>query len=321
MPLIIGTRGSDLALWQARHIQQLLGGEAAGVTLEIIRTTGDKILDIPLQGQLDKGFFTKELETALLERRIDVAVHSLKDLPTQMPAGLVLAAVPQRADVNDLLLIHRDSVDATQPLNLRHGARVGTSSLRRIALLKHAAPQAHAAFLRGNVPTRLNKVDTGELNAVILARAGVSRLRLRAPNVLAFDLNPRLWLPAAAQGALGIQARLGDPDVVAQLNKLQDAATLQAVDLERGLLRRIEGGCHSAFGALAEMLEAPAQATLRAGLSAPDGTWHSLVVTGRPADLVENAYAAVQAILGGGTQAVEAADGAESWACPAAAWF
>lgn len=166
----------------------------------------------------------------------------------------------------------------------------------------------------------MNKVDNGELDAVILARAGVSRLRLHAPNVVAFDLNPLLWLPAAAQGALGIQARVDDASVLALLKPLQHAATLQAVELERGLLKRIEGGCHSAFGALAEVSGTSQQAKLHAGLSAPNGTWHSLVVHGAADDLIENAYAAVQAILGGATEAVEATLGADSWASPAAAW-
>ncbi len=283
-PIVIGTRGSDLALWQARHLQALLGGETAGVTLQIIKTRGDKLLDIPLQQQVDKGFFTKELESALLDRHIDVAIHSLKDLPTQMPPGLVLAAVPPRADVGDVLFVRPEAYDPEFALPVRHGARVGTASLRRTALLAHVAPQAKAEFLRGNVPTRLDKAKDGQLDAVVLARAGVSRLGLDWGDLLAFDLEPKLWLPAAAQGALGVQCRDDDRALCERLQAIADPAATQAVTLERELLQRMEGGCHSPFGALAEFNGEKAR--LWAGIANAAGQgWYTVTATG-PADAV-----------------------------------
>ncbi len=293
----IGTRGSELALWQARHVQARLGGEAAGVTLDIIKTTGDRMLDIPLQNQLDKGFFTKELEVALLADRVDAAVHSLKDLPTQLPDGLTLAAVPMRAAVEDLLLVRPEAVDLSRPLPLKAGARVGTASMRRMALLKHLAPDVEATFLRGNVPTRLGKAQKGELDAVILARAGVSRLGLDPGDLVVFDLNPRLWLPAAAQGALGLEARGQDAATLARLATLHHIPTAAAVDVERGLLRRMEGGCHSAFGAFAE-IDDKGHGVLRAGIG-DDRGWHHIEVSGAVGTLVEAAYEAMQAALAG----------------------
>lgn len=312
----IGTRGSDLALWQARFVQASLGGEATGVTLDIIRTRGDQLVDLPLQAQLDKGFFTKELEVALLDGRIDLAVHSLKDLPTELPAGLVLAAVPTRADAGDVLFVHPSAFDPDAPLHLRSGARVGTSSMRRTALLQHVAPQAEAVLLRGNVPTRLRKCIDGELDAVLLARAGVARLSLDFGHLHAYDLAPQRWLPAAAQGALGLQARVQDPLVVTRVALIHDAATAQAVALERGLLRRVEGGCHSAFGALATV--ASGTATLRAGLTDAAGTWRAILVTGPVDSLVETAFSALQTALAadGATSATEAGP----WISPARPW-
>lgn len=315
----IGTRGSELALWQARHIQARLGGEGAGVSLDIIKTTGDRLLDIPLQNQLDKGFFTKELEVALLDLRVDAAVHSLKDLPTQLPEGLVLAAVPGRAAVGDLLLVRREAVDLGRPLPLKPGSRVGTASMRRMALLKHLAPDVEATFLRGNVPTRLGKAQKGELDAVILARAGVSRLGLDPGELVVFDLNPRLWLPAAAQGALGLEARGADQATLDRLAQLHHVPTASAVDVERGLLRRMEGGCHSAFGALAEVDEA-GQGVLRAGLGDDNG-WHHIEVSGAVGTLVEAAYEAMQAALAGSAHpAIRAPQAADAWHAPAETW-
>ncbi len=309
--LIIGTRGSELALWQSRHVQACLGGEASGVTLEVIKTSGDRLLDIPLQKQLDKGFFTKELEVALADRRVDAAVHSLKDLPTETPPGLLVAAVPERADVGDLLFVRKEALDLSRPLPLRPGSRVGTASLRRMALLKHAAPDLEAAFLRGNVPTRLGKCKSGELDAVILARAGISRLALDAGDLLVFDLAPARWLPAAAQGALGIEARDDDPMILARLRVLHDPATADAVALERGLLRRIEGGCHTAFGALAT--GRGDNWTLRAGMTAEDGTWRAVEVSGRHAGLVDAAFACLQ-------NGPWLEEGDAPWFAPARSW-
>lgn len=287
--LTIGTRGSELALWQARHVQALLGGESAGVTLKIVKTSGDRLLEIPLQAQLDKGFFTKELEVELAAGTIDLAVHSLKDLPTQLPQGLILAAIPQRAEVNDVLLVHPRALDLTRALPVKAGANVGTASMRRTALLRHVAADVNPVLLRGNVPTRLNKAKTGELDAVLLARAGLARLRLDPGELAVFDLNPRLWLPAAAQGALGIEIRENDEKARQALEKLHDPQAELAVNLERGLLRKIEGGCHSPFGALAEIL-GDGTAILRAGTTGRDGNWRAIRVEGDYNCLIENAF-------------------------------
>ncbi len=310
----IGTRGSDLALWQAHHVQALLGGTAAGVQLRIIKTSGDRFLDIPLQNQLDKGFFTKELEAELLGGTIDLAVHSLKDLPTEHPPGLVLAAVPPRADTGDVLFVQRHAHDPQQPMGLRAGAKVGTASLRRMALLKAYAPQVQAEFLRGNVPTRLGKAKSGALDAVILARAGVSRLGLDWGDLLAFDLDPTVWLPAAGQGALGLQCRAEDSDLRQRLEAVADPAAALAVRCERDVLRRMEGGCHSPFGALG--LVNGDQVTLRAGAQAADGRWVAVRVTGAADDVAAVAEAQLRAALAHpGALDTEAA-----WLQPARPW-
>ena len=325
--LIIGTRGSDLALWQARHIQALLGGEAAGVKLQIIKTLGDQLLDISLQNQIDKGFFTKELEAALLAGHIDLAVHSLKDLPTENPPGLVLAAVPPRADCGDVLFVRPERCDPQRAFPVQPGATVGTASLRRSALLACYAPQAQAAFLRGNVPTRLGKAKSGDLDAVVLARAGVARLGLDLGDLLAFDLHPQVWLPAAGQGALGIQCRHGDAALLAQLAQLADPASAQAVAIEREVLQRMEGGCHSPFGALAVIdaatVTAPARGTVTVHAGAIDAAnrWLTVQVQGPAPTIAAQAERALRQILRGDAGDRSSSPPAEfAWALPARPW-
>lgn len=314
-PLVIGTRGSDLALWQARHVQGLLGGAERGVGLEIIRTRGDQMLDVPLQNQLDKGFFTKELEVALAGGAIDLAVHSLKDLPTLMPPGLVLGAVPSRADVGDVLFIHPRAHQPGQRVPLRAGSKVGTASLRRSALLRCFAADVEPAFLRGNVPTRLGKVRSGELDAVVLARAGVSRLGLDLAGLVAYDLVPEAWLPAAAQGALGLQCRAADTALRQRLATIADAPTAIAVGLERQLLQRMEGGCHSPFGALATV--EGHEATLRAGTVDGAGRWVAVVVQAAIADVVVAAEAALRDAMQRG---ISSSRQEEAWLRPVQPW-
>ncbi len=313
-PITIGTRGSDLALWQAHHVQRLLGGQAAGVQLRIIKTSGDRFVDIPLQNQLDKGFFTKELEAELLAGTIDLAVHSLKDLPTENPPGLVLGAVPPRADTGDVLFVQPAAHDPDQPMGLRAGARVGTASLRRMALLRAYAPQVQAEFLRGNVPTRLNKAKDAVLDAVILARAGVSRLGLPWGSLLAFDLDPAVWLPAAGQGALGLQCRADDQDLGARLAAVADLAAALAVRCERDVLRRMEGGCHSPFGALAAVHGD--QVTLRAGAQASQGQWVAVAVSGPAGEVAARAETALRAALANPPAVASEA----AWVQPARPW-
>jgi hydroxymethylbilane synthase len=248
--LRLGTRGSPLALWQARHIAA--GLEAAwpglSVHLEIIRTTGDKIQDAPLAKLGGKALFVKEIEEALLAGRVDLAVHSMKDVPTDLPAGLEILAISPREDPLDVLI----SRTASRFRDLPRGARLGTSSLRRQAQLLHQRPDLDIVALRGNLDTRLRKLATEGLDAIVLAAAGLRRLGLfdRVTEVLP----PELCLPAIGQGALGIEVRepgaesrgpRAGPIVVV----LDDADTHSAVEAERAFLRRLEGGCQVPFAA------------------------------------------------------------------------
>ena len=244
----LGTRGSALALRQARTVAEMLGTDCAIVVIE---TSGDRLLNVSLQGRLEKGFFTKEIEEQLLAGKIDAAVHSLKDMPTQDPAGLVIGACAERARVADLLLIRPDCYQPGGRLPLRPGCRVGAASLRRQALLTCHAPHCRPALLRGNVPTRIRKCLEGQYGAIILARAGIERLRPELGNLLTYELNPNYWLPAPGQGTSSVQGRAADVAVLARLRRLDHAPTRQAVSIERRLLARFEGGCHTAFGAWA----------------------------------------------------------------------
>jgi hydroxymethylbilane synthase len=242
---IVGTRGSELALWQARHTQALLGRRSphVRVRLETIKTRGDREQEHALYKVEDKGFFTKEIEEALRSRRIDIAVHSLKDLPTESPAGLVIAAVPEREDAHDVWVARSGG----GPLEAPPGARVGTSSLRRQAQLRALRPDLRFEDLRGNVPTRLRRLDEARFDAVVLARAGLARLEL-LPEAT-FELPFELMLPAPAQGALGIQVRSEDEEALRLVFELNDPATRLAVTAERAFLSRLQGGCLVPVGA------------------------------------------------------------------------
>ncbi len=247
----IGSRGSDLALWQARHVQALLRERfpREEFSIRIIETKGDVIREGALYKFEDKGFFTKEIEHALLDGRIDIAVHSLKDLPTESDSALLVAAIPAREDAHDVWL----SRDGSGPDALTPGARVGTSSLRRQAQLRARRPDLVYEDLRGNVPTRVRKLEEGQYDAVVLARAGLARLGLLpdSATVLPFE-----WmLPAPGQGALGIQVRSGDVEASARVSTLDDAAVRSAVTAERAFLARLQGGCLVPVGAFAEPFE------------------------------------------------------------------
>ena len=243
----VGTRGSALALWQTRHVGSLLSKSGATIAERIITTQGDTNLSDRLVGKLEKGFFTAELESALHQKEIDWAVHSLKDLPTRMPGGLVLGAVLERAPAADLLLVRPEFVD-DGVLPLKAGARVGSCSLRREAMLKHYAPKAVAVPLRGNVPTRVNKLKEGLFDAILLAEAGVSRLQLPLEGLAVFRLNPARWQCAPGQGAVAVQCRADDAEVLTLLGAIHHPATARAVNLERDFLRILEGGCTTPFG-------------------------------------------------------------------------
>lgn len=247
--LRIGSRGSDLALWQARHVQSLLQARYPGreFPIEIIRTSGDRIQDRALYKIEDKGFFTKEIEDALLAERVDIAVHSLKDLPTESPDVLAVAAIPEREDPHDVWL----SRDGLGPMEIAQGARVGTSSLRRQAQLRALRGDLRFEDLRGNVPTRVRKLFDGEYDAVVLARAGLHRLGLLPGNAVLLPFEQ--VLPAPGQGALAIQVRRDDEESFAQVSVLEDADARLAVTAERTFLNRLQGGCLVPVGAHAEM--------------------------------------------------------------------
>jgi len=251
----IGSRGSDLALWQSRtvlsHLQRAVPVPAWQADITVIATRGDLDQSPLLVGKLEKGFFTRELEVALLERRIDLVVHSLKDLPTAMPDGLVNRTILPRATAADWLLIRPEFFAPRDDglLPLTKAARVGASSLRRAALLGQFAPQAVSVPLRGNVPTRLRRLAEGvNVDAIILAAAGLTRLALDLTAFVVVELPPEWWIPAPGQGALAAQCRAGDGEIEAQVDQLSDAGCVTATRWEREFLRVIEGGCSTPFG-------------------------------------------------------------------------
>lgn len=237
--VVIGTRGSKLALWQAEHVAGRLRGVFPDclVRLETIRTTGDKILDVPLAQVGGKALFVKEIEEALLAGQVDLAVHSMKDVPTELPPGLVIAAVGEREDPLDVLISRTGATLAGLP----RGARVGTSSLRRQAQLLHHRPDLAVVGLRGNLDTRIRKLQEEGLDAIVVAAAGVRRLGLAS--LITETLPADILLPAIGQGALGIEIRQGEPTGTAIANALDHPETHIAVRAERAMLARLEGGC------------------------------------------------------------------------------
>jgi hydroxymethylbilane synthase len=262
--LRIGSRGSQLARWQSNHIAALLRARGHEVVIEIIKTTGDNITDVALAKVGTKGMFTKEIEEALAANQVDLAVHSLKDLPTETPSGFEIAAVTKRDDPRDVLCSPKyASIEA-----LPNAARVGTSSLRRQAQLKALRPDLDIHPLRGNVDTRLAKLEAGEYDAVILAAAGLARLGKTAliKQVMPADI----VCPAAGQGALAIEARAGDTAVLQALAFLDDPAARAATACERALLGRLGGGCQVPIGALAEVRNGHLH--LQAVVARPDGS-------------------------------------------------
>ncbi len=252
-PLRLGTRGSDLALWQARHVAGLLSDRLeVECTIEVIKTRGDRIQDVAFRKMEGKGFFTKELQEALIEGQIDLVVHSLKDLPTEEPEGLEIAAIPERAETADLLIARRDLLarDHADPLGLPAGSVLGTSSLRRASQALASSPEITVRALRGNVPTRIRKLRDGDYDAILLAAAGVRRLELEIEDLESVELTPEVMLPAPGQGALAIETR-ADYKVTQPLTALHDPAVARCVGAERRLLELLGGGCHLPLGCLA----------------------------------------------------------------------
>lgn len=259
MNLRIGSRGSQLALWQANHIAALLRAQGHTVDITIIKTTGDRLqavtfAQVAVESGTTKGMFTKEIEEALAAGAIDLAVHSLKDLPTELPEGFALAATPPRVDPRDVLV----SAKYTHLAQLPQGAKVGTSSQRRRAQLKALRPDIEAVEFRGNVDTRLRKLGEGQVAAILLAAAGLDRLE--KTEWIRERLNPEEFCPAAGQGSLGIETRLGDEMTIAALAFLDDASTRYAVTAERAALAALGGGCQVPIGVHCRPCTAPADA-------------------------------------------------------------
>jgi hydroxymethylbilane synthase len=265
-PLRIATRQSLLALWQAEHAAALLRRAHPGIQVALMpmSTKGDRILDRSLAAIGGKGLFIKELEAALEDRRADLAVHSMKDVPGDLPAGLVIAAVLPRVDARDALV----SLSARALEDLPLGARLGTSSLRRQAQLLAARPDLAIEALRGNVDTRLKRLDAGELDAIVLACAGLIRLGLESR--ISARLDPKISLPAVGQGVIGIECRADDLKSRGVLEALNDAATRKAVDAERAFARRLGGSCQSPIAAYAQV--AQDRLTLEGLVAEPDGS-------------------------------------------------
>ena len=248
-PLRIGTRASALALWQARHVETLLRAQPGAPAVELvhIRTSGDLQSALPLWQVGGRAFFTREIDQALLEGRVDIAVHSLKDLATQIESGLTLAATLPREDPRDALV----SAGGAPLARLPRGARIGTSSLRRRAFLAHLRPDAVLLELRGNVPTRVERITSGDYDAIVLAAAGLVRLGLQGR--ISEYLPPAQFPPAVSQGVIGVCARAQDEATLRWLAPLDDREARLAASAERALLRRLEGGCQVPLGALARV--------------------------------------------------------------------
>ena len=251
-PLLIGTRASRLALWQAEWVQSRLQQLHPGLEVELVKiqTTGDRILDTPLAKIGGKGLFVKEIEEALFDKRIDLAVHSMKDVPTVLPAGLELHCITERADPRDCLVFAGGLTDLEA---LPQGARIGTSSLRRRAQLLHRRPDLQISDLRGNVDTRLRKMQEEGLDGIVLAAAGLKRLGYE--DHIGACLEPDECLPAIGQGALGLECRIDDSTTHALLAPLHHPATAAAVTAERAFLTRLEGGCQVPVAGYAQLVD------------------------------------------------------------------
>ena len=248
----IGTRGSRLALWQAHFVQAELRKHGIESELEVIKTQGDRVQHLGFDKLEGKGFFTKEIEDALLAGRIDCAVHSLKDLPTNQPEGLVLAALSYRASVEDVILVHQDRAVKGKPFQLGNGATIGTSSNRRKAILNDLHPELIPVDIRGNVPTRMQKAVTGELDAVVLAAAGLERLEMDFTGLTVIRPSPREFVPAPGQGVMAVQAREDDIDMRKKLSLLHHPVVGECTNVERSVLNLMQGGCSMPLGVYCE---------------------------------------------------------------------
>jgi hydroxymethylbilane synthase len=250
--IVIGSRGSDLALWQANHVRKQLEDLGHEIEIKVIVTQGDAIQHLSFDKLEGKGFFTKEIETALLEGTIDLAVHSHKDLETNPPKGLMIAAVSEREDPSELLLINNSKVDLTQEWNLVEKGIIGTSSARRKSQVIRFRPDLEIKDLRGNVPTRIQKLRDGNYDAILLAKAGVDRLQLDLSDFHVEVLDPTVVIPAPAQGVLALQIRESDTELFEILQQINHPEVAQRIGVERKVLNLLEGGCQLPLGVYCE---------------------------------------------------------------------
>ena len=284
--LVIGSRGSELALWQANHVKSQLESKGYEVTIEVIKTRGDQIQNLSFDKIEGKGFFTKEIENALLENKVDLAVHSLKDLETTQPEGLCLAGVSERENPFDILLIKPDSLDQDSVWKLKNGAKVGTSSARRKAWIKHTRPDVQLVDLRGNVPTRIQKLRDGDLDAIVLANAGVRRIEADTSGLHIELMSETDFVPAPAQGVLGFQTRDGDDFAIGAVSEIACPDTKVIASRERDLLARVGGGCHVPFGAYCVQKQ---DSLSMAVAYAPDGDYFHFTIEGSSDSIVDKA--------------------------------
>lgn len=297
--ITIGTRGSKLALWQAEHVRSLITAAHpdCDVVIQVIKTRGDKILDTALNLMGGKGVFTKELEVELEAGTVDMCVHSMKDVPMELPEGLVLHAMTQRADTRDALIAFNGLTFDTLPA----GARLATGSLRRAAQIRALRHDLELYNVRGNVDTRINKVRSGEFDAMVLASAGVNRLGLGEAIVEYFD--PSVLIPAVGQGAVGIEVRSDDETTRALLDTIADADTMRDVSAERVIMTELNGGCQVPLGAYGRMEDG--SFVLDAFVATLDGsTVVRSHVSGNPVDAIDLAYTAVDELKAQGAEKI-----------------
>lgn len=245
----IGTRGSKLALWQAENLQSKLSQLNVSSEIHIIKTKGDEIQDLSFDKIEGKGFFTKEIEESLAAEQVDVAVHSMKDLPTEMPKGLLIGGLSARADPADVLIINRSSYADGHILRLKPGAVVGTSSIRRKVQLRHLDPEIHTIDIRGNVPTRIKKMAEGYCDAIVLAAAGIERLEIDLSSYEVLKFHPTEFVSAPAQGVIAYQCRATDKATRKILQAIHVRETSLCTNVERKILSLMEGGCQLPLGA------------------------------------------------------------------------
>lgn len=294
--IVIGTRGSTLARTQTGMVAKMVEEICSlPVEIRIIKTEGDRIQDVPLHLVDGKGFFTKEIEDALLNEEIDLAVHSLKDLPTESPAGLTVAAIPQRERAEDILLVREDVADSSSPFSLPGKAAVGTSSKRRALQIKAMNPGVSIKELRGNVPTRIKKMLDGNYDAIVLAFSGYRRLGLKPEGYLLHVLPSEVMLHAPGQGALALQTRADDKKLIVKLEQLHHPDTASEVEAERQLLELLGGGCGMPLGVRATKIQD--QIRIEALLGPEEWQLHDAPVFKRATSQAGNGLEAAKMVL------------------------